>query len=85
MNTDLLLHIINQAKEQNKAVELYINFIHERITIEPEHEAIYADNNVIQINENIYISTDYISMAKIIMNKKEHEKQIKQLLDELRS
>lgn len=85
MNTDLLLHIINQAKEQNKAVELYINFIHERITIEPEHEVTYADNNVIQINENIYISTDYISMAKLIMNKKEHEKQIKQLLDELRS
>lgn len=85
MNIDLLLHIINQAKEQNKAVELYINFIHDRITIEPEHEVTYVDNNVIQINENIYISTDYISIAKIIMNKKEHEKQIKELLEELRS
>ena len=85
MNTDLLSHIINQAKEQNKAVELYINFIHEKITIEPEHEVTYTDINVIQINENIYISTDYISMAKLIMNRKEHEKQIKQLLDELRS
>ena len=84
MNTDLLLHIINQAKEQNKAVELYINFIHDRITIEPEHEVTYADNNVIQINENIYISTDYISMAKLIKNEKERMEELKELIEEVK-
>lgn len=84
MNTDLLLHIINQAKEQNKAVELYINFIHERITIEPEQETDCLDNGVIQIGENTYISTEYVSMVRIIKNEKERMKELKELIEEVK-
>ena len=82
---DYILHqIIEEAKEQNKAVELYINFIHEKITIEPEQETDYVDNGVIQIGENTYISTEYVSMAKIIKNEKERMKQLKALIDEVK-
>ena len=82
---DYILHqIIEEAKKQNKAVELYINFIHEKIKIEPEQETDYVDNGVIQIGENTYISTEYISMARIIKNEKERMKQLKDLIDEVK-
>lgn len=82
---DYILHqIIEEAKKQNNAVELYINFIHERIIIEPEQETDYVDNGVISIDENTYISTEYVSMAKIIMNNQERMKQLKDLIDEVK-
>ena len=82
---DYILHqIIEEAKKQNKAVELYINFIHERIIIEPEQETDYVDNGVIQIGENTYISTEYVSMVRIIKNEKERMEELKEQIEEVK-
>lgn len=84
MNTDILFIIIDDAQKQNKAVELYINFIHERITIEPEEEIDLVDNGILKIGENTYISIDYVSMARIIKNEKERMEELKELIEEVK-
>lgn len=82
MNTDTLHSIINDAQKKNKAVELYINFIRERITIEPGQEINITDH-VLKIDDKIFISTEHIIMVQITMNKKEREEHIKKLFKEL--
>lgn len=87
MRNYILDEIISKAKKQEKAVKLHLKILpnltcHNPLTIEPESNAEIIED-VLSIDKKIYISTDCIGMAEIVMSKKEREKELIEIFDKL--
>ncbi len=90
MNSEILHEIIYNAQLQDKAVLLHLNNIlppFKPYTIEPEHYYEIIDEKVLKIirdeDKVAYISIDAICMVDVVLNKKDREKQFKEIFDEI--
>ena len=83
MNSEVLCEIITDAWKRDKAVKLYINNIHEQVTIEPDMKTDLL-GDVLKIKDDLYVLTDQVIMVQITMNEKERNAHIKELFDEFK-